>query len=196
MHDGLIYLHEGLQDGTITSGLQVDDMVQKFGLDPDVGGDINVMAALAAAFTMAAGASAAAAPISGPLTVVAGVFSLVRQAPNASPPNIPFPNKTTDKTQASLFTPSPTDPTAAVSVQLSDAFKAAEHSVEQTAALIFGSKQNAGSWMDLPEQIGDYRDAMARFIAEGRFIGVNMNDRLKEISTEWTRRQVSCYDLF
>ena len=84
---------------------------------------------------------------------------------------------------------------AAVNVQLSDAFKAAEHSVERTAALIFGSKQNAGSWMDLPEQIGDYRDAMARFVAEGRFIGVDMKYQLTQISNEWTRRQVSCYDL-
>lgn len=77
IHEGLVKMHESLQDGTINSALHVDDMIEKFGLGPDTSGDINVMAALSAAFTMAAGATAAAAPISGPLTIVAGIFSMV-----------------------------------------------------------------------------------------------------------------------
>lgn len=79
-----------------------------------------------------------------------------------------------------------------MNVQLADAFTAAVASVEQTGKLIFGAPGNGGSWEDLPEQVGDYRDAMARYVAEGRFAKVDMTNSLTDIIHEWTRRQVSC----
>ncbi|KAL4912921.1 hypothetical protein BDW62DRAFT_206072 [Aspergillus aurantiobrunneus] len=165
LHDGLLTVHEGLQDGTINSSLRIDDMISKFGLGEDTSGDINVMSVLSAAFTMAAGAAVGAPPLAGPLTVIAGAFSM-----------------------ASVFGTSTTpDPTAAVNVQLADAFVAAQEAIVETTKVIFGGP-NDDSTEDLPMQVGDYHDAMARFFAEGKFLGLDMSSSLTEITKEWSRR--------
>lgn len=165
LHGGLHKIHEELQDDTINSTLQIDQMIQDFGAgEPEA--DINMMAMLNAAFTVAAGA---VSPLTGPLTVVAGAFGM-----------------------ASQFTDTPPDPSAALKLQLSQGFTQSIESLERTTKLIFGGEGAVDEDREhLPMKIGDYETALAQFFAEGKFLGKGFNQDLDTIREEYGKRHVS-----
>ncbi|KAL4804993.1 hypothetical protein BDV18DRAFT_161393 [Aspergillus unguis] len=165
LHDALSQIHDAITDGTVSLGLELDEMIEKFGAKT-TDGAADVLGALAAGFTIAAGTAAAAAPIAGPLTVIAGVFSMTALfAPGEDP-----------------------DPTADLSVQLQQSYDIARSSLDMANRLIFGDPNNGDSTEDLPQQVGDYHDAMARFFAEGKFLGGAVVGSLTELTNGWKNR--------
>ncbi|KAI9367076.1 hypothetical protein BJX61DRAFT_547845 [Aspergillus egyptiacus] len=166
LHDALSQVHDAVNDGTISLGLELEQMIEKFG-PQSTEGEVDAMGALAAAFTIAAGATVEVPPLAGALTAVAGVFSM-----------------------ASVLTPSsePQDPTAELKVKLQQSYDMAREALDQANRVIFGDPGNGGSTEDLPLQVGEYRDAMARFFAEGKFLGGAVIGSLTELTNEWKHR--------
>lgn len=167
LHDALNGMSDALDAATLVNTLDIDGMVERYGGE-DPAEDFDVMAGVAAGLTVAAGVTAAAAPVSGPLTALAGVFSLIsllgEDAPEAP------------------------DPTAEVSAQLSDAYRAAKTSIDELTAVIYGgsSKMDIN---DIPGQTGDSNNALARFFADGRFLLQDAETIIGDIFDDYIRIQ-------
>ena len=164
LHDGFAYLYNQLQSSTIYNTLMIPEMIEKFGAAPD--DDLNILSLVSSAIVIA---SAFAGRLAAPMTVAIGAFGL-----------------------GSQFMPSPPDITADISTQLAGAFYNAQVQLEETVANVFGG-ENEMLTEDLPMQIGDYTDAMARFFAEGKFLVQDIQSSMQNVFDEFISVQGSTY---
>jgi hypothetical protein len=160
-------LHTQLQDSTLKNSLDIGTMIEDFGADPS--NDVDPFSVIAACLTVAAGFAAPAATIAGPITVAVGAFSLASNYGTGDPPDL----------EASLDS------------QLGQVFDNARDQLQLTLSGIFGGSYGEFNTNDLPMQTGVYREALARFYADGKFLIQDVSGSMKTVYDEYTSRQVS-----
>ena len=151
-------LHEDLQDATIQTTLNIQQVIDDFDGDPAV----NPFAIAAGAFGIGAGLTGPIAPLTAVAGVFAGAFGIAAQFYQ------------------------PADATATFSVQLGDYFAKSQSAVEDTLTNAFG-KGNASALPSQTEP-GLYTSEVARFMADGKFLIESVEDVYGDAAEESYKR--------